>query len=158
MIKKLFLVLTCFYIFSFGCAAEKDPGGKGLHKNKLEIKKESSRETSQKDLLSEHNHQRKIRKIKPLVIDQNLCFYAQKHAEKMARNNSLSHSQISNLQRSLIGENIAFGQETPKQVVSSWMNSSGHKSNILDQNYKKVGFGLAKDKNGRIYWCTVFSD
>lgn len=153
----MFLVLACFYVISLGCASEDGLTKKDLHKNESEFEKKLNKDASQKELLEEHNKQRESKKIKPLVIDHDLCLYAQKHAEKMAKNNSLNHSQISSLPRNFVGENIAFGQETPKQVVTSWMSSSGHRYNILNQNYKRVGFGLATDEDGRIYWCTVFS-
>ena len=46
------------------------------------------------------------------------------------------------------GENIAKGQTSPKAVMNAWMNSSGHKANILNKNYTQIGVGLAKSKNG----------
>lgn len=50
-------------------------------------------------------------------------------------------------------ENIAQGQRTAQQVVNSWMNSSGHRQNILNRNFTHVGVGL--DKNGH-YWTQMF--
>lgn len=58
---------------------------------------------------------------------------------------------------SRFGENIAYGQETPEEVVKAWMNSPGHKSNILSHSYTNIGVGIAKDENGRIYWVHMFS-
>lgn len=54
------------------------------------------------------------------------------------------------------GENIAMGQKTPTEVMSSWMNSPGHRSNILSTSYSEIGVGLAKDKYGRCYWTQMF--
>lgn len=54
------------------------------------------------------------------------------------------------------GENIAMGQQTPQAVMTSWMNSPGHKSNILSASYSQIGVGLAKDRNGRCYWTQMF--
>lgn len=54
------------------------------------------------------------------------------------------------------GENIAKGQQTPQQVMSAWMNSPGHRSNILSPNFSHIGVGLAKDKNGVCYWTQMF--
>ena len=59
---------------------------------------------------------------------------------------------------SLVGENIAWGQETEKLVVEAWMWSPMHRWNILGTSYKRVGFGVEEDKEGRLYWCAVFSD
>ena len=54
------------------------------------------------------------------------------------------------------GENIAMGQRTPQEVVTAWMNSPGHRSNILSPTYIQIGVGLAKDKNGICYWTQMF--
>lgn len=60
------------------------------------------------------------------------------------------------LRFSAAGENIAMGQRTPQEVVNAWMNSPGHRSNILSPNYAQIGVGLAKDKNGICYWTQMF--
>lgn len=51
------------------------------------------------------------------------------------------------------GENIARGQKTPQAVVDGWMNSSGHRANILNKNYTKIGVGYVADGN---YWTQMF--
>jgi len=57
---------------------------------------------------------------------------------------------------SAAGENIAKGQKTPAEVMNAWMNSPGHKSNILSRSYTEIGVGLAKNKNGVCYWTQMF--
>jgi len=52
------------------------------------------------------------------------------------------------------GENIAAGYQTPAEVVAGWMNSSGHRQNILG-DYHKLGVGIAV-KDGRIHWVQIF--
>ena len=54
------------------------------------------------------------------------------------------------------GENIAMGQRNPKEVVNSWMNSEGHRKNILNGNFTKIGVGVAQNSNGQIYWTQMF--
>lgn len=54
------------------------------------------------------------------------------------------------------GENIAWGQTTPQQVMESWMNSSGHKANILNGSFTKIGVGFYKDASGKCYWTQEF--
>lgn len=54
------------------------------------------------------------------------------------------------------GENIAYGQRTPAEVMRDWMNSPGHRSNILSHSYSEIGVGLAKNKNGVCYWTQQF--
>ena len=51
------------------------------------------------------------------------------------------------------GENIARGQRTPQAVVNAWMNSSGHRANILNASYTEIGVGYVKDGN---YWTQMF--
>lgn len=57
---------------------------------------------------------------------------------------------------SAAGENIAMGQQSPAQVMNAWMNSPGHRNNILSPSFTQIGVGLAKDKNGRMYWTQMF--
>jgi len=60
------------------------------------------------------------------------------------------------LKFSAAGENIAYGQRTPQEVMNAWMNSAGHRSNILNPSYTEIGVGLAKTKNGVSYWTQMF--
>lgn len=126
------------------------------------IKQKKIYESFQISLLEEHNKQRKSKGMELLSIDKKLCDYAQSHANKMVEKNWMYHSSTSDLRKVLnsnwVGENVAWGQETEEDVVNSWMWSPGHRWNILGSNYKKVGFGMKKDKNDRKYWCVVFSD
>lgn len=55
------------------------------------------------------------------------------------------------------GENIAAGQQTAQAVMSGWMNSSGHRANILSSKYSRLGVGQAVI-NGRTYWVQFFAD
>ena len=57
------------------------------------------------------------------------------------------------LSYSYAGENIAMGQRTPKEVVNAWMNSPGHRANILNASYKKIGVGYV---TGGSYWTQMF--
>ena len=56
------------------------------------------------------------------------------------------------------GENIAYGQRTPQDVVNGWMNSAGHRANILNSNFKKIGIGVHQAGNGTIYWTQLFTN
>lgn len=51
------------------------------------------------------------------------------------------------------GENIAYGYATPQAVVDGWMNSSGHRANILNASYKQIGVGYVAQGN---YWTQMF--
>lgn len=90
----------------------------------------------------------------PLMLDETLCEYAQKHADWMASSNRLRHSSLNIDDYRSLGENIAWNQQTPEEVMEDWMNSGGHRANILG-DYNRVGFGYRNDGDGP-YWCVVF--
>ncbi len=54
------------------------------------------------------------------------------------------------------GENIAYGQSTPEAVVQAWMNSSGHRANILSSSFTTIGVGYTV-VNGTAYWAQLFT-
>ncbi len=51
------------------------------------------------------------------------------------------------------GENIAMGQSTPQAVVNAWMNSEGHRANILNASFTQIGMGYVADGH---YWTQQF--
>lgn len=53
------------------------------------------------------------------------------------------------------GENIAWGQRSPEQVMEGWMNSSGHRANILGESFTHIGVGYHQE-NGVNYWTQLF--
>lgn len=157
MMYKFIIFSICFAIV--GCSATNQE--KNIEKissyEKIIYQKYQSR------LLELHNKFRLEKGYDPLILDKNLCKYAENHVIKMAEKNSLYHSKMSdlikvNLETNLVGENIAWGQKDEESVVDSWMWSPFHRWNILGSGYRKVGFGLIEDKEKRKYWCAVFSD
>ena len=92
---------------------------------------------------------------------------AQTHTRKMANRNTLSHelpgepSLGTRVRRAgynwtMVAENIAAGYTTPEAVVRGWMNSSGHRRNILNCRYRHIGVGYAVSDSGTPYWTQVF--
>lgn len=55
------------------------------------------------------------------------------------------------------GENIAWGQKTPEQVMRGWMNSDGHRANILNPKYTSIGVGYYQNASGVNYWTQLFT-
>ena len=55
-----------------------------------------------------------------------------------------------------VGENIAMGQRSSAEVINSWMNSSGHRANILNPGYTRIGVAAYTTPEGTIYWCQQF--
>jgi uncharacterized protein YkwD len=120
------------------------------------------------------NIERSKLSLSPLTFNTQLLNAAATHSQNMAVQDFFSHtgkdgsslgSRISatGYQFSAAAENIAAGSSTPEQVVSSWMNSSGHRANILNPNLKEIGIGyyFLADDTGRVnfnhYWTQVFA-
>lgn len=55
------------------------------------------------------------------------------------------------------GENIAWGQRSPEEVVNAWMNSAGHRKNIMNPNFTTIGVGYYENVKGTDYWCQLFT-
>ncbi|MBO5523289.1 MAG: hypothetical protein J5986_06385 [Roseburia sp.] len=55
------------------------------------------------------------------------------------------------------GENIAWGQRSPEEVMKGWMNSDGHRANILNPKFTKIGVGYYQNAVGRNYWTQLFT-
>jgi uncharacterized protein YkwD len=117
------------------------------------------------ELLKLHNRPRAEAKQKPLVLNSKLCLAAQEYAEYLAKSGELSHTAKGTMRSRVeeagyeslaVGENIARGQESPDDVVASWLESKVHQDNILSEEFSDVGFGVATDKEGRTIWVTNF--
>jgi uncharacterized protein YkwD len=116
-------------------------------------------------LLDLHNAQRRRYNIRPFDPNTPLDACAQRYAGLMAGRGILDHSidgtsagarvAACGYLWSRIGENIAAGQRSPWEVVTAWMNSTGHRQNILGP-CRDVGFGLAYDQHGQAFWCVDF--
>lgn len=112
-------------------------------------------------LINAHNARRQsgLWTIPPLEKNTLLMEYAQKWAVEMSEDNNLHHSKITDILAlgfKTVGENIASGQENVESVMKSWMNSWGHRKNIMSKSYTNIGCGYATSKNGTPYWCVCF--
>jgi len=105
--------------------------------------------------------------LAPLKANWELSRVARFKSQDMAEKNYFSHTSPTygspfkmitdfGLTYTAAGENIAMGQKTPAEVMKGWMNSSGHRANILNKNYTEIGVGLAVNKNGQNYWTQMF--
>ena len=119
------------------------------------------------------NNERAKAGLQPLKLNDRLVDAAQDHSDDMAKDDFFSHTGVdgssvsdrvkaSGYQYSTTGENIAAGQTTAAAVVRGWMNSPGHRANILNPNYTEIGVGyeyLQNDTgsvNYNHYWTQVF--
>ena len=113
------------------------------------------------------NNRRRNRGCNNLSRNDALDQAAQTHTRKMANRNRLSHElpgepslgvrvRRAGYDWTLVAENVAAGYGTPAAVVRGWMNSSGHRRNILNCRYRHIGVGYAVSQRGTPYWTAVF--
>lgn len=120
-------------------------------------------------LLQLTNEQRRRAGLQPLRLSSKLGQAAQSHAGDMAKNNIFSHTgsngstMVDRIKSvgysySTIGENIAAGESNPQATIQQWMNSPGHRRNILNPSFTEIGFGYTAAPNTqyRHYWVQVF--
>jgi len=103
----------------------------------------------EQSIVDQTNAQRARYGLPALEIDETLVKSARRHAIWMARYRSLQHSHG-------VAENIAMGYRTTSAAMSGWMNSSGHRANILNRGYRRIGIAAYQSSGGTIYWCQQF--
>lgn len=102
-----------------------------------------------------------------LAADARLMTAARLHSQDQAAHNTMSHEgsdgstfdqriRRAGYSGSTMGENVAYGYPTPAAVMDGWMNSPGHRANILNCAFKDIGVGVAKGSDGRLYWTQDF--
>lgn len=111
------------------------------------------------------NEERAKEGLTPLTLDTKVTAAAQVRAKEIVT--SFSHTRPNgssfstalkeqNISYRRAGENIAWGQKSPEVVVNAWMNSSGHRANIMNSGYTSIGVGYYQH-NGVNYWCQLFT-
>jgi uncharacterized protein YkwD len=117
-------------------------------------------------LIEAHDKVRVEAKLKKLTVNRKLMAAAQAHAEDMAARRRMSHTGGDGSSSSerlkgrgyryfRTGENVAAGHFSVDRVMKGWMNSPGHKRNILG-GFSEIGVGCAVDEAGKRYWCVTF--
>ncbi|MBQ7700474.1 MAG: LysM peptidoglycan-binding domain-containing protein [Clostridia bacterium] len=102
--------------------------------------------------------------LKPLMTDAKLSYIARLKSQDMCDKKYFSHTSPTygspfqmmkdfGVNYRTAGENIAMGQRTPSEVVNAWMNSPGHRANILNASYTRIGVGHVSAGN---YWTQMF--
>ncbi len=118
-------------------------------------------------MLEAHNRERKLEGHEPLKLSHKLCTAAAVHAKDMAEHAKLAHqgsdgsAVADRVKRNdyayiRVGENVAMGQKSALEAVSTWMKSDGHRANILG-DFTELGTAWADDENGKRYWCAVYA-
>lgn len=110
------------------------------------------------------NQERSKNGLKPLALDTELSKVAREKSRDMQSKNYFSHTSPTygspfdmmkkfGITYTSAGENIAMGQPTPEAVVQAWMDSDGHRKNILSSNFTHIGVGHVASGN---YWTQMF--
>lgn len=113
------------------------------------------------------NKERAAAGLPALKVNLKLSAVAEKKAEDLRDNKYFDHNspvygspfdmmKQFGISYKAAGENIAKGQKTPEAVMNGWMNSAGHRANILSSNYTEIGVGYVTDSNGTTYWVQHF--
>ena len=120
------------------------------------------------------NEERSEKGLNPLELDNKLTNIAKEHSQSMAMNDFVSHEDPTDgsspqdrideggYEWTRWGENVAAGQSTPEEVMTGWMNSADHRSNLLNPDFTEIGIGyefMVDDKgsvNYNHYWTQVF--
>jgi uncharacterized protein YkwD len=115
------------------------------------------------------NAERQHQGLPALVYNAQLDRMAKIQAENMAYFQKMAHT-IPEAQLPTLGdraryvgypfgrlaENVALGYPNAETVVQGWMNSSGHRRNILESSVEETGIGIARSSAGGLYYCQVF--
>jgi uncharacterized protein YkwD len=121
----------------------------------------------EKTLLELTNKEREKEGLRPFKASAKLFEAARKHSANMARKQELAHTldgkgpgeRLRDLGYRFwgLGENCAAGQRTPAEAIRSWLDSPGHRRNLLGGDYTEVGLGVVTGEDGTRYWTQVFA-
>ena len=111
------------------------------------------------------NKHRASNGLSPVSLDNAISSAADIRAKEIVR--SFSHTRPdgrscfsvlsdSGISYNGAGENIAYGQDNPEEVMTAWMNSEGHRANILNGSFTKLGVGVYSS-GGTVYWVQLFT-
>lgn len=113
------------------------------------------------------NEERAKQGLQPLKKNNDLCKVAGIRATETT--SLFSHTRPNgescftilkeyNIPYMTVGENIAAGQQTPAEVMNAWMNSQGHRENIMNSSFGQIGVGVVKGGSYGIYWVQMFTN
>ncbi len=149
---------------STGTSTDKSGTGDSDAKNTEETTAEM---TQAQAVLKLVNAERSKAGLQPLTLSEKLTNIAYTKAKDMAEKGYFSHNSPTygspfdmlkqfGVSYSTAGENIAAGQKTAEEVMDSWMNSSGHKANILNKSYTQLGVGFYRGGEYGTEWVQLF--
>jgi len=101
-------------------------------------------------IIEQTNAERARYGLPPLEVDLELIKSARAHAIWMTTYQTLQHT------RQPVAENIAMGQRDQYEVLNTWMRSPGHRANILNGAFRRIGVAAYQGVHGTIFWCQQF--
>jgi uncharacterized protein YkwD len=104
----------------------------------------------EKNIVTFTNYERARYGLPALAVDGGLMESARSHCAWMTLSRQLVHTNQP------VAENIATGQPDSEDAVRSWMNSPGHRANILHSGYRRIGVAAYRTEYGQIFWCQQF--
>ena len=133
--------------------------------NEDDNKNESTQNSYVEQVVSLVNAERAKEGLAPLQLDSKVSAAAQVRAQEIV--SLFSHTRPdgtscftaldeADISYQSAGENIAYGQRTPEEVVTAWMNSAGHRANIMNPNFTSIGVGYYTVGN-TAYWSQLFT-
>jgi len=159
-VKIISLILAICHISPWDIRANDDP----TKLSRVEFAESFS--ADEQELLDLTNRVRAKHNLQPLKMNRDLTNVARDQSADMARHHHLSHTvkgkhlefriRKSGYNYRTIGENVARSKGTLSHIIQMWMKSPGHRKNILNPQFKEVGFGITKAKNGDRYFTQVF--
>lgn len=106
------------------------------------------------------NAERSSRGLAPLALSSCADGFADRWADSLRLSGTLSHQPLAPIMTacaaSAAGENVAYGNVTPEVLVEMWMNSAGHRANLLNPSFNRIGVGAVSSSTGRWYGVQVF--
>ena len=169
MRMKLWIIIGSLFFFTMSSMAQDCARGDERIK--------SINSEFENEVLKLTNIERKKRGLSPLKMNKMLSYSARYHAKDMAEENYFEHDSFDRKKNgklvkscgtfdrieafisfSYLAENISAGQHTPESVLNAWMNSPGHKKNILNKNFTEIGIAYyySDDSEYNHYWVQNF--
>ena len=167
MVKKKIITIAAAICLCFGTAAAPVESGLALGGARAYAAVYQSDTVAQyaEQVARLVNEQRAAQGLAPLKLSDELCDAANVRAKEIR--SVFSHTRPNGkscftalkekgISYTYAAENIAYGQRTPEAVMASWMNSSGHRANILSKKAEYIGIGVTY-QNGTYYWTQFFA-
>jgi len=161
--KLLFVTLVCVLSLSACSKDSVNPEDNNISKN-LELSNNFTYSTMEIDILDAVNDYRISMGLTALEKLDDITFEAVDHTKYMVNLNVVNHDNFNIRYQNLVqeigaravSENVGYGYRTAEAVVEAWINSEGHRENIVG-SYTHFGISVEQDQNGKNYFTNIFA-